>query len=165
MRCIAFRILLAITGLVAISTIEAAQAREPVQIDPFQLPAILCGFPIDVGVVLNNEFQDVVTLDDGTQITHITGNLVLSFTNTDTGFTITRELSGPTTRTEYPNGTGVFVGEGLNWFGFGPNSQKNTGQPGIVFTRGLVTLTFNGNVINSFALKGKQENGCNLLKG
>jgi hypothetical protein len=65
---------------------------------------------------------------------------VLSFTNTDTGFAIVRNVSGPTTAINHPDGTATFVGEGNNFFGFGPKSQANTGEPGLVFTSGLIVL-------------------------
>jgi len=143
----------------------AAQAREPVTFTPFTIPANRCGFPIDVGVVANSEYQDVVTLADGTTVTRIRGRLVLSFTNAATGSSIVRNVSGPTTETDHPDGTGTFVGEGLNWFAFGPVSQANTGEPGLVFTSGLVVLQFAGGAVADFSLDGEQTNGCELLGG
>jgi hypothetical protein len=157
-------ILLAITGLAILAPIGNAQAREPVPMGPFTLPDNRCGFPIDVGVVSNKEYQDVVTLADGTTVTRITGKLVLSFTNTWTGFTITRQLSGPTTETDRPDGSGTLVGEGQNWFSFGPHSQENTGEPGLVFTDGLVVIEFGGGAATGFSLQGTQINGCDLLE-
>jgi hypothetical protein len=68
MRRTVFRILLAISVLGAVAPAGATQDREPVPFTPFTLPASRCGFPIDVGVVSNNEFQDVMTLADGTTI-------------------------------------------------------------------------------------------------
>jgi len=165
MRRTAFRILLAITVLAAVAPAGAAQAREPVTVTPFTLPANRCGFPVDIEVVSNNEYQDVTTLADGTTITRITGRLVLSFTNTVTGFTIVRNVSGPSTEFDHPDGSGTFVGEGLTYFGFGPISQGNTGEPGLVFTSGLVVLQFGGGVVTSFSLAGEQVNGCDLLAG
>jgi len=139
--------------------------RVPVPFTPFTLPSNRCGFPIDVAPVSNNEFQDVTTLDDGTTITRITGRLVLSFTNTTTGSTIIRNVSGPTTEIDHPDGTGTFMGEGNNWFGFGPHSRQNTGEPGLVFTSGLVVLQLAGGAVTSFSLAGEQVNGCELLAG
>ena len=155
-----------VCALVVLPSLVRAQATnqcEPVRFGPFTLPANRCGFPIDVEVVSNNECQDVVTLADGTTITRITGRLVLSFTNTDTGFTIVRNVSGPTTETDHTDGTATFVGEGENWFGFGPTSQANTGEPGLVFTSGLVVLQIAGGAVQSFSLHGTQVNGCELL--
>ena len=137
-----------VCALVVLPSLVRAQATnqcEPVTIEPFTFNG--CQFPIDVAVVSNNECQDVVTLADGTTITRITGRLVLSFTNTDTGFTIVRNVSGPTTETDHTDGTATFVGEGENWFAFGPTSQANTGEPGLVFTSGLVVLQIAGGAV------------------
>ena len=163
MRRTAIRILLAITVLAAVAPAGVAQAREPVEITPFQLPANRCGFPVDVDVVANKEYQDVTTLADGTTITRITGRLVLSFTHHDTGFTIVRNVSGPSTEIDHPDGTATIVYEGESWFGFGPISQANTGEPGLVFTSGLVVLQIAGGAVTSFSLAGEQVNGCDLL--
>ena len=143
-----------------IPTAQADSARDPVPYGPFTINT--CGFPIDVKVVTNKEYQTVTTLADGTTVTKITGNLVLSFTNS-TGFTITRELSGPTTSTNHTDKSGTFVGGGNNFFTFGPTSQGNTGEPGLVFTSGLVVVDYNGNFATSFSLHGMQVNGCDLL--
>ena len=65
--------------------------------------------------------------------------------------------------TTNPDGSGTFQGRGNNWLGFGPNGQANTGEPGLVFTSGLVTVTFAGGTAQTFSLNGHQENGCALL--
>ena len=113
----------------------------------------------------NNEFQDVMTFADGTTVTRITGKLVLSFTNTVTGFTIVQNVSGPSTEIDHPDGSATSVLEGKSWFGFGPISQANTGEPGLVFTSGLVVLQFADNAVTSFSLAGNHVNGCDLLAG
>src|SRR5262249_30836199 len=82
-----------------------------------------------------------------------------------TGFTIVRNVSGPTTEIAHPDGTRTFAGEGNNCFGFGPISQGNTGEPGLVFASGLVVLQVGGGAVTSFSFKGKQVNGCDLLAG
>jgi hypothetical protein len=164
MRRIVIPGLLIATAVAVLAPAGSAQAdRTPVTFTPFTLRANRCGFPIDIVAVTNNEFQSMTTLADGTTVTKITGNLVLSFTNTVTGKSIVRNVSGPTTETDRPDGTGTFVGLGPNWFAFGPVSQANTGEPGLVFTSGLVTLQIGGGAITSFSLSGTQENGCTLL--
>ena len=150
-------------GALALTFIAAAAAREPVPMTPFTLPANRCGFPIDVGIEANNEYQTVVTMADGTVVTHITGHLVLSFTNTVTGRRIVQNVSGPTTETDHPDGTITFVGEGSNWFAFGPLSQANTGEPGLIFTNGLVVLQIDPPAVTDFSLHGHEINGCDLL--
>ena len=166
MRRIGSGILLAMTVLAAVAADASAKAHEPVDFEPFGVGAgVWCSFPVNVGVVENKEFQDVVTLADGTTITRIRGKLVLSFTNASTGFTIVRNVSGPTTETDHPGGTGILVAEGNNWFAFGPTSRRNTGQPGLVFTSGLVVLELDlvNHVVTGFTHHGKQVNGCDLL--
>ena len=153
----------AICSLALIIPASPAAAREPVGNQPLTLAPNRCGFPIDVAVVQDNEYQDVTTLADGTTITNVRGKLVESFTNHNTGKTIVRNVSGPTTETDYPNGTATFVGRGNNWFGFDPISQGNTGEPGLVFTSGPVTLQIGSGGVTSFSLSGKQVNGCALL--
>src|SRR5947209_16770444 len=133
MRRAPFAVLLpAITALAAIIPAASAQAREPVNNTPFSFPAgHNCPFQVDVGVVSDNEYADITTLADGTTITRIRGTLVESFTNVDTNGhpvkTIVRNVSGPTTTTgPLHAGTSTEVGEGNNWWGFGPHSQANT---------------------------------------
>ena len=166
MRRTALRILFAITLLAAVAPVEAAPNREPLIVEPNDLPggdAPFCGFPVHIDVVSNNAFQDVTTLEDGTTITRTTGRQVQSFTNVDTGFTIVRNVSGPTLRIDNPDGTGTFIVRGLNWFIFGPISQANTGEAPLVFTAGRVVLEFHGNIVDSFTLTGRKENLCELL--
>lgn len=163
MRCTRLASILATITVLATIIPAFAQARVPVGNQPRTLPPSLCGFAVHIGIVSDNEYQDVTTLADGTTITDITGNLVESFTNVDTGKTIIRNVSGPTTTTSHPDGSGTEVGRGNNWWGFGPHSQANTGEPGLVFTSGRVVLQFAGGAVTGFSLSGKQENGCALL--
>ena len=156
-----------ITALAAIIPASPVQAaRVPVGNTPGTLPANRCGFPVDIGIISDNEYQDVTTLADGTTITKITGHLVESFTNhNDTSKTIIRNVSGPTTTTVHPDGTATEVGGGNNWWGFGPFSQMNTGEPGLVFTTGRIVIEIdNQGHATSFSLSGTQENGCALLQ-
>jgi hypothetical protein len=131
---------------------------------PFDLPVSRCGFPISVGVVSDREYVIHDTfLPDGTEIERITGELVLSFANTVTGKTVIENVSGPSTSTFAPNGSGSFEGQGRNWLSFGPGGQANTREPGLVFTDGDVVVGFSGNVATSFSLSGTQVDGCALL--
>jgi hypothetical protein len=131
---------------------------------PFDLPLSRCGFPIGVGVVSDREYVIHDTfLADGTEIQRITGELVLSFTNTTTGKTVTENVSGPSTSTFAPDGSGRFQGQGRSWLSFGPLGQANTREPGLVFTDGVVVVGFSGNVATSFSLSGTQVDGCALL--
>jgi hypothetical protein len=119
-----------------------------------------CAFTVTVNVVRNNEVFDK-TVSGGTTVFKVKGNLVLSFTNA--GKTIEENVSGPSTTTTNSDGSGTFQGEGPNYLFFGPVSQANTGEPGIVISKGQVTVTFNGNTTQTFSLNGTQENVCALL--
>ena len=164
MRATAYRILLVSIAIAAVAPTGAVDAREAVTFTPFTLPAAgRCGFPVYVTAVKDTEYQDVTTLPDGTTVTLTTGRLVLSFTNTDTGFTLVRNVSGPATVISHPDGTGTFIGEGPSWWAFGPVSQANTGQPALFFTNGLAVLQFANGFVSSFSLAGEQVNGCDLL--
>lgn len=123
-----------------------------------------CKFAVDISVVTNNEFQQVTTLADKSTITKKRGNLVLSFKNDSSGKSLEENVSGPTTEHDSQDGSSAtFQGEGPNWLGFGPHGQMNTGEPGLVFTQGQVTVTILNGTAQTFSLNGTQENGCALL--
>lgn len=139
-------------------------ARVPLGNTPFDLPSSFCGFPIHVGVVSDKEyFIHSTTLADGTLIQRFTGKLVLSFTNTDTGTSITRNVSGPGTLTFYPDGSFLFDAQGRNVLAIDPIGQADTGEPGLVFTSGHVVVLVPATGPESFTLSGTQTNGCTLL--
>jgi len=139
--------------------------RVPIGNTPFDIGPQVCGFPIHVGVVADNEYiiHDTV-LADGTEILQVAGKLVTSWTNEDTGKTIIENVSGPGTDTFFPDGS--FIGDlhGNNAIDFYPDDQASTGEPGLVFFSGHAVLTF-GPVgpAQSFTLSGTQTNGCALL--
>jgi hypothetical protein len=140
--------------------------RVPVNNVPFDLPATLCGFPIHVGIVADKEyFTHQETLADGTLIQQVNGKVVVSFTNTNTGKTIVENLSGPGVFYTYPDGSFLSDVTGLNASYFGPIGQANTGEPGFVLTSGHLVVHYSGvtGAADSFALSGKQTNGCALL--
>jgi hypothetical protein len=123
-----------------------------------------CVFAVNVAVVANNELKQVTTLADGTTIMRLKGELVLGFRNKTTGKSIEEDVSGPSTTTISPDGgSATFQGEGPHWLAFGPESKASTGEPGLVFTKGQVTVTYVGITVQTFSLNGTQENGCALL--
>ena len=127
-----------------------------------------CAFAVDIAVVTNKEIQDVTTLTDGSTVTKISGTLVLNFKNHTTGKTIKEDVSGSATRTFSADlSSGTFQGQGPSWLAFGPHSQATTGEPGLVFIKGRVTVKFaivkQVFTIQKFSLSGSQQNGCTLL--
>jgi hypothetical protein len=139
--------------------------RVPVGNAPFDIDASVCGFPIHVGVVADKEYViHDTTLADGTEVVQITGKLVLSFTNVDTGKAIVENVSGPATETVPPDGSFVFHGLGNGVFIFSPGDQASIGEPGLVFWSGKLIVTFPPTgPAQSFTLSGNQTNGCALL--
>ena len=126
-----------------------------------------CTVQIDVQVILSEEYMDTITYANGTTLTLVRGPLVLRFINNTTHQAVIRDVSGSTATTVYPDGLGTETGTGNNFWLFGPQSKINTGEPGLVFTSGPVTINFNLNLnppqATSFSLRGTQVNGCTLL--
>jgi hypothetical protein len=166
------------TALTVLATTAVAAAADtaPVNNQPFTLPqetiapngkvsGFCPGFAVAVGVVADTEVATTTTNPPPgkTVVTTVTGTLIESYTNVATGKRIIRNVSGDTVTTVSPNGTGTFVGTGSNRLIFGPNGRANTGEPAIVVTTGLATVTFKGNVATSFSLDGSQENICATL--
>src|SRR5258708_34290723 len=131
-------VILAALGLMMLGWVPAGSAAastcvpgEPhtcaVGNQPLVLPPSRCGFPISVAVVSDKEYviHDPF-LADGTEVQQITGQLVLSFTNTATGKTIVENVSGPETWITAPDGSGSFEGQGNSCLSFGPHGQANT---------------------------------------
>jgi hypothetical protein len=110
--------------------------RLPVGNTPFDLGTQVCGFPIHVGIVSDNDYYThQTTLADGTLIQQINGNLVMTHV------------------------------KGLNSSFFGPIGQANTGEPGFVLSSGLLVIHYSATTgaAESFKLSGTQTNGCQLL--
>jgi hypothetical protein len=168
------------TALSVLAATAVAAAADPVPVNnqPFTLPqettgpngkvAGFCpGFAVHVDVVRDTEVATTTTTPppDKTVVTFVTGTLIERYANDATGKTITRNVSGDTTRTVAPNGIGTFVATGSNRLIFGPKGRANTGEPPLVVTTGTVTVTFDGNVATGFSLTGDQENLCQTLAG
>ncbi len=140
----------------------------PVMNTDYAYPAgTFCADEIDVHVILSREYMDTITFANGTTLTLVKGPYVLRFTIVTTGRTVVRNVSGSTATTVYPSKLGTETGTGNNVWGFGPQSQINTREPGLVFTSGPVAINFNHNLpppqATGFSLRGTQVNGCKLL--
>jgi len=141
----------------------------PVQNGDYTLPApqFCAKDQINVQVVVSKEYMDTTTYANGTTLTLVKGPYVLRFTNNRTGQTVVRDVGGSTATTVYPSQLGTELGTGNNVWMFGPQSQINTREPGLVFTSGPVAIKFNLNLsppqATGFSLLGTQVNGCALL--
>jgi hypothetical protein len=120
---------------------------------------------INIDSVVNKEVMDTTTFPDGTTVIRVKGQLVVSFTNATTLKKVVRDESGSTVTVVFPDQLGTEWSTGDNFWGFGPQSQIDTGEPGLVFTHGPVAIDFNGNTgtATGFTLLGTQVNACALL--
>ena len=115
---------------------------------PIDFPSAFCGFPVHEEATVNKEYGKVSTAPDGSTIIVLTGSLVATFTNTQTGKSIAVNVSGPGTQTVSADGatltsdgrglSGVF-GTNLTLFGFPSNIVVTSGP--INWTLDLTTFT------------------------
>jgi hypothetical protein len=94
----------------------------------------------------------------------ITGHLVQSFTNVETGTSITRNVSGPATITLYPDGSVSAEGRGVSSVALSKEDVARLGVPGLVFTSGHVFISFDSTgAVQRFTVSGTRTDGCALL--
>jgi hypothetical protein len=105
------------------------------------LPADFCGFPVHIGVPVHKEFVKILKASDGTVITLTTGSLRLSWTNVETGKTITENESGPAKMTTHPDGSVTVAEKGRNGPVLAPADAARFGLPPLSETAGLLTAT------------------------
>jgi hypothetical protein len=63
--------------------------------EPFTVPALFCGFKVRVTFPVNKEFTKILKTADGSMTFLFTGAVTASFTNLQTGKTITEKMNGP----------------------------------------------------------------------
>jgi len=131
---------------------------------PFQ-PGVVseCGqFAVSVEPVVNKQYQTVQALADGSVITHVTGDLVLRFTNlTDPTKSVVRDSPGPYTVRIYPDGTGTFTSIGLGINAFDVYVAGAYGIPPIAQVVGRLQITFTpGGAVTSLSTHGAVTDLC-----
>jgi hypothetical protein len=143
-------LVLAIGGWAALSTTAAAAGpvRDPSPSSPIHLDGV-CAFPLTLTFPIDKEFVTSFSNSSGTVVKQIiTGRLVVTFTNDNTGKFLTSNFSGPSQLTFYTDGTPkefafegpqggalngtVFLGAGRTVFEFAPDgtltSQTQVGH-------------------------------------
>lgn len=85
------------------------------------------------------EFQRFLPQPDGTVVQQITGTLYTTFA-TDSGSSITVNLSGPEKNILYPNGDVETIGMGRYGNGLSPEQAAELGTPQIFFTTGKIDV-------------------------
>jgi hypothetical protein len=124
---------------------------------PFTLDASFCGFPVYVAYPVDKEYSKLLKTLDGSTITLITGSLVSTQTNLNTGKTITENVSGPGKFTTNPDGSATLAAKGRNGpISITPADAQRFGLPAVMVTAGALTISLdpNGN-ITSLSLQGQ----------
>jgi hypothetical protein len=126
--------------------------RIPVEIPPDITVTDVCPFDVDIHVDINQEFSK----EHRNGVTIITGRLVVTITNTDTGESVSYNISGPVQITlEDGLETQVFLGRSLLF----------TPDIGMLVTSGRAVTTFNPET-GEFTLvshQGHAEDVCATL--
>jgi hypothetical protein len=117
-----------------------------------------CGFPVAVAVPVNSSYTKLLKASDGSTILLTTGQLDVSYTNLQTGETITENESGPGKTTVFPDGSVTLAAGGHNGIFLAPADAQRFGLPALSVTAGslqqsvasdgtITTLTVNGPVL------------------
>ncbi|HEX4755314.1 MAG TPA: hypothetical protein VH661_06135 [Candidatus Dormibacteraeota bacterium] len=102
----------------------------------FDLAPRFCGFPIHLDFPINNAYQTVTGLPDGSTVIKVTGRFVATVTNETTGRAVTLNASGPLTTTVAPDGITVSLnGGGLTLF-YAANATQYGFPSNLVLTSG-----------------------------
>jgi hypothetical protein len=100
---------------------------------------------VHVTFPVNNEFQQVTTNPDGTQVIKVTGSLMVGLA-TDGGSSLTVNASGPTSREMFNPTTGDldFIAQGESIVFLSAANSAATGLPQIFTTSGPIDILFRG---------------------
>jgi hypothetical protein len=130
----------------AVVTASPALARGPKwQFQPkpaMTLPAAFCGFEILVTSPVNREFAKIPKASDGSMILLATGSVTASYTNLETGKTITENVSGPAKITFFPDGSLTSVEHGRNELTLPPADAARFALPTVSVTVGRRSISF-----------------------
>ena len=124
--------------------------------EPFTVPALYCGFEVLVTTVVNEEFTKLLKTADGSMTFLFTGAVTASFTNLQTGKTITEKMNGPGKFFGNPDGSFTEVHTGLNGLFFlTPANAQRFGLPTVSVTAGALRFSVDpdGN-LTSLSLDG-----------
>jgi hypothetical protein len=106
---------------------------------PFTLPATFCGFDVRAAGVADEEFVKVLQTSDGSTTFLVTGLLTASWTNLETGKTVTENGSGPAKIIVNPDGSVIELREGPNFAILTPAEAARFGLPTVSVTAGALT--------------------------
>jgi hypothetical protein len=99
----------------------------------------LCGFEVQVTFPVNREFAKILKASDGSMIVLYTGSVTNSFTNLETGKTITENVSGPSKTIVFPDGSFTALEKGRNELILSPADAARFGLPTVSVVVGAST--------------------------
>jgi hypothetical protein len=156
--------------LILFGQVQPAAANPPttetVVLDPFTIPTgvTACSFDVLVEPLSNKEKQTTFFDQAGNiRSIHISGGLKLRLTNVDTGKSVERNVSGPSTAKPQPDGSLLITtgGPTLYWF-FDPGVAPN--QPLLALFHGKTVAEFDAaGDFHFLEAKGKVEDLCAVL--
>ena len=147
-------------GLVTASPALAGRGHKwqpPGASPPYTLPASFCGFKLRVAFPVNKEFTKVLKAADGSMTFLFTGAVTVSYTNLQTGKTITVPENGPGKATIGAGGSITEVHTGRNGpFILSPADAQRFGLPTVSVTAGRLAFSVSAlpRVITSLSLHG-----------
>jgi hypothetical protein len=164
------KVAIAIAALWVLGLLPAQAAQAAGKPSRVFLPALTgiddqsCGYPIDVQVPVNNEYETTFFDQAGNPVrTIITGSLVGSFTNVQTDETIIRQTSGPAFTYFHQDGSATIVARGITALFLFPTDP---GGPALLITSGPTTLQIDSNgTLTSVSLGRVVEDICTTLSG
>jgi len=123
---------------------------------PYTLPASFCGFKLRVAFPVNKEFTKVLKHADGSTTFLFTGAVTASYTNLQTGKTITVPENGPRKATIGADGSITEVHTGRSGFILSPADAQRFGLPTVFVEAGKLafSVTAPPRVITSLSLDG-----------
>jgi hypothetical protein len=121
-----------------------------------------CSFPVLLEITVNKEVLTTFTRRSGVTSIHTTGALKVELTNTVTGESIQRNISGPILATVNSDGSLTQIGVGPALWVFDPGVA--TELPRLVITRGRsVSILGPGTAFQFISLQGTYEDICASL--
>jgi hypothetical protein len=162
-RCaLVFALAAAILVLPSTSAVAGAPIREFLPAEDLLIEGS-CDFPILAEVLVNEEHTITFFDSEGNPTTQIVqGRLVVRLTNTETGESIVRNISGPGTFT-FTEDVTTLMASGA-WFFFFAPGELGEGQEGAAFiSHGLAVLELSETGVEIVQLTGTQEDLCVTL--
>ena len=114
-----------------------------------------CGTKIQGTHLVDKIFVKALKTADGSMILLFTGAAKITFTNPETGKSITVNTSGPFKEIDHPDGTATLLGKGHQPVNLGPADAARFGLPAFFVSAGALTgrVDANGN-LTSLSLHG-----------